>query len=485
MTMRTSLVMAAGAVLMAVATLPAQGERPSGLHEVDTRRIPAMRREISLDLRGVTLDAALQEIASRANLSLTYSLEVLPKRRTVSLSAEKIEVEQALREVLRDSGLDVVALSSGQVVVVRDRLRNRQPAHVVGVITGRVTDRTSGQPVVAAQVSVTGTTLGRITGEDGRYMIPNVPAGPVQVQARRIGYESQTQSVTVADGATATLDFVLTEAVAQLEQVVTTVTGNQRRAEIGNAIARIDADSTVRSAPVRDLGDLVNGRAAGVQVFFPNGVVGQAPRFRIRGVNSFTVRNDPLVIVDGVRVENSPGTLGAANLVALVFPQNTGRLADLNPEEIETIDIVKGPSAATLYGTDAANGVVLVTTKRGRAGEAAWTVYTEQGVSDVRADWPTNYFGWGRNTVTGAVQQCMLLALAAGQCRQDSVTTFNPMLDAPNSPLGTGHRQSYGLQVSGGATQLRYFFSGEFEDETGYLRLPDVEQEFLRQSRGG
>ncbi|MGH7717780.1 MAG: TonB-dependent receptor plug domain-containing protein, partial [Gemmatimonadaceae bacterium] len=402
----TPIAIAVSFALAAAATLPAQEDRRSSLHEVATQSIPAMRREISLDLRRVRLDAALQEIALRAGLPLMYSPEILPKNRTVSLSAEKIEVEHALREVLRTSGLDVIALSSGQVVVVRKDGGDPTP-RLVGTVTGRVTDRTTGQPVVAAQVAVAGTRLSRLTDETGQYVLPGVLAGEREVRVMRLGYEAQTRAVTVVDGGSVALDFSLAPLASRLAEVVTTVTGDQRRAEVGHVIGTIDADSLVREAPVTNLTDVINARVPGVQVIQYGGLTGFSPRVRVRGINSVSLGNDPLLVVDGVRVENS--TAGTT-----AFGQSSGRLNDLNPEEIESIELVKGPSAATLYGTDAANGVIVVTTKRGRPGPARWNLYVEQGLIDQPADFPDNYFSWGRNATTGAVQQCPLVQQAAG-----------------------------------------------------------------------
>ncbi len=291
--------------------------------------------------------------------------------------------------------------------------------------------------------------------------------------------------MTVADGETVELAIALTPQATVLDEIVATATGGQERYKIGNAIARIEADSTIAHAPVRDLGDLIAGRAPGVQVMFPNGLAGSAPAFRIRGLNSFTVSNDPIVIVDGVRVENSTANSAAFNGVLGDFVRTGGRLADLDPAEIETIDVVKGPSAGTLYGTDAANGAIVITTKRGTPGPARWVVRAEQGVvKPPVTDWFTNYYGWGHSTTTGAVQQCVLTAVAAGQCVRDSLTSFNPILGR-SSPLGTGHRQLWGLQVSAGSEQVRYLLAGSLENETGYVKLNDLERSYLAAAAGG
>jgi TonB-dependent SusC/RagA subfamily outer membrane receptor len=152
------------------------------------------------------------------------------------------------------------------------------------------------------------------------------------------------------------------------------------------------------------------------------------------------------------------------------------RVGDLNPEEIENIEIVKGPSAATLYGTDAANGVVVITTKKGRAGTPRWTTYLEGGLISDRNTYPTNYTIAGRSPGASAYRECTLPQISSGNCLLDSVRTYAPINDPDATPLGTGNRRQFGAQVSGGSEAVRYFLSAEREDETGVLELPDFER---------
>jgi TonB-dependent SusC/RagA subfamily outer membrane receptor len=309
--------------------------------------------------------------------------------------------------------------------------------------------------------------------------VADVAAGVWRLGIRRIGYAPADRIVTVAEGATAAVDFALTPVASRLNEVVTTVTGPQRRLEVGNVVGAIDADSVVRSSPVTSLSDLINARVPGTQIILSNGLSGASPRIRIRGVNSLTVSNDPLVVVDGIRVENSSGSRGSG------YGYTGGRLNDLNPDEIESLEIVKGPSAATLYGTDAANGVIVVTTKRGRQGHAMWTVYGEGGVIDQPAAFPDNYYAWGRATTTGAIQQCTLVQSAAHVCAIDSVTTFNPLRYSDTSPIGRGNRRQSGVQVSGGMAGLTYFVAGDYERETGFLEMPSSDRARISVERGG
>jgi TonB-linked SusC/RagA family outer membrane protein len=354
---------------------------------------------------------------------------------------------------------------------------------VVGTVAGRVTDAGTNTPVVGAQVMVVGTQIQAVTNGQGRYVLVQVPAGARTVVVKRIGYSDGSQQVTVGDNAETALDFALAPKAVTLTEVVVTATGEQRKLVIGNVVASVAVDSIVATAPITNVTDMLQGRVAGLLTFANSGITGSAPRIRLRGFNSLSQSNAPLMIIDGVRIENSTGAAG--NLGAgTSFGWSSGAVSELNPEEIESIDIVKGPSAATLYGTDAANGVIIIKTKRGQAGRTQFTVYTEGGLISQPSRWNDTYYAFGRSP-TGAQTRCSNLLRVGGGCTLDSLSVWSPMRDAASSPIGTGNRRQLGVQASGGVQQFRYFLSAETENETGYLQLSDSEIARLRNERGG
>ena len=448
---------------------------------VDVGRTPVLRRRIALEVDGATLAQALAEITRQSGLAFVYSRDVISPESPVRLRAEQITVAAALTELLLDAGVDVLLSSGMQAALVK---RGGVPVVQPGSLGGRVTDGGTGEALAGAEVLLEGTRWRTTTGEDGRYRLAEVEPGSYTLVARRIGYGRAALTVAIESGVDSVVDIALEPVATRLEELVATATGEQPRYRIGNAIATILPDSVLRTAPVQNLGELVAGRAPGVQVQFTNGAFGLGPQFRIRGINSMSLSNDPIVVIDGVRVDNSSGKIDF-NPFAVALMSSGGRLADINPEEIESVDIVKGPSAATLYGTDAANGVIVIKTKRGVAGPPRWHFYMEQGVNDTRPHWFTNYYGWGTNLGTGAVQQCRLLDVAAGICRQDSLTTRNPMLQSPFSPLGTGYLGTYGVQVAGGSPGFTYLLSGEYQRERGYIRMSPADVRTFTALRGG
>jgi TonB-linked SusC/RagA family outer membrane protein len=337
-------------------------------------------------------------------------------------------------------------------------------------VSGRVT-ATAGVPIPDVHVVVVGTSLFAITNADGRYTLRGVPAGPQNVRVSRLGYFEQKQAVTVVAGTPAVLDFVLVPAVISLQEVVTTATGEQRRVEIGNSISTVNAAERTKTAPITDVASLLVAQSPGVQVEPPN-TIGVGARIRIRGVNSLSLVNDPIYIIDGVRMTSANGSLASA-----IFTGGAAqsRANDLSPEEIESVEIVKGPSAATLYGTDAANGVIVITTKRGRAGATRYGVFAEGGVIHDFNTYPTAYTLVGKAPGSTVQKQCYLTQISAGTCVADSLRSFDLWADPFTTPLQNGYRQNAGLQISGGSEALRFFTSAQVEQNTGVLTIPQFD----------
>jgi TonB-dependent starch-binding outer membrane protein SusC len=348
-----------------------------------------------------------------------------------------------------------------------------------GVITGRVTDRATQAPIANAQILVVGTQIGARTDDAGQYRLGNVQPGTVRVRALRLGYESQLDTVVVSAGQTATADFSLIVTAARLDEVVIAATGgSERRRESGNSVASIAADS-VPKAVLNNVSDLVSSRAAGVVVTGTSGTTGGGSRIRIRGSNSVSLTNEPIIMIDGVRANADPG-----GSTISVGGQNPTRLDDLNPQEIENIEIIKGPAAAALYGTAAANGVVQITTRRGRAGRTTWNAYADAGsLSEITA-WPGNYQQVG-TAGTRRVSRCFLLLQAVGSCapKPDSLLAYNPLED--NSPFVDGFREQFGASATGGLTQFQYYLGADFSRERGVYPNNIARRVHLRSNLNG
>jgi TonB-linked SusC/RagA family outer membrane protein len=360
-------------------------------------------------------------------------------------------------------------------------------ARAQGTLAGTVTTQGASTPLQEARIIVLNTSLFATSGPDGKYIIRGVPAGTAEIRVIRVGYQEQKKSVMITNGQTTTLDFAMGQVVVQLAEVVTTATGEQRRVEVGNAVENVSVSKLVQDAPIRNVADVLTARMPGV-IVQSGGQTGSGTRVRVRGVSSISLANDPIYIIDGIRLSSNNNSAAFGN-----GGSNFSRLGDINPEDIENIEVVKGPSAATLYGTDAANGVIVITTKKGRAGAPRWNVYGENGLIDDMHQYDPNYALAGVDPKTGKPlilsAQCTLVKVSQGTCTgsdlktraqgglgYDSLRTFNPIMTPDVSPLHIGNRQAYGAQLAAGTDQLRYFLSASRDDEIGVLGIDNLEK---------
>ncbi|HET9010970.1 MAG TPA: SusC/RagA family TonB-linked outer membrane protein, partial [Gemmatimonadaceae bacterium] len=372
-------------------------------------------------------------------------------------------------------------------------------AQSTGTLSGHVIDRQTQRPIGSVQVRIVGTTRGTQTDESGAYRIVNVPAGATQMVAQRIGYTQQSRAVTVEANSITTVDFAMVQAVTTLDQVIVTATGREQTTrEIGSSVGALNT-ADVQMAPITSASELLQGKISGVVVTPSSGTTGGGSRVRIRGNNSMSLSNAPLIIIDGARVENSESSLGFG-----VGGQAPSRLNDLNPEDIETIEILKGPAAAALYGTAAANGVVQVTTKKGAAGRPEFRVWTESGSLKQQAEFPSNVYATGNLVVRNAAGAVVPASTPVGRCdiiRQaiganpvgtqvgcTAVTntyTRNPLEDALTTPFRGGNRQSLGGSVSGGSDVATFYLSSDYDKEQGITPMNGLQRLKLQANSTG
>ena len=380
------------------------------------------------------------------------------------------------------------SIAAATLLVVSLCIAATRTAEAQTAIGGQVVDSADGNPLEAARVLLTGTSLIETTNREGRFLFRNVAPGTYQVRVLRVGYKPATQSATVASNETASLTFSLTQAPVQLDELVTTATGQQRKLEIGNAVTTIDAAKVAEQAPITEFANLLSGRAAGVQVLKSSGTTGTGTRIRIRGSNSISLSNEPLYYLDGVRLESgsSSTTLNVGGFSDQSSNAGPSRINDIVPDDIESIEIVKGPAAATLYGIQASNGVVRITTKHGTAGPPLWTVFSEVGAVSDNNQYPLNYYGRVDPAVDslGLDGFCTIQNELNGDCTQSQLQTFQPLNNTATRPYKAGLRQMYGANVSGGSDQVSYFVSGTYENEKGPFRLPALEEDSIRAARG-
>jgi TonB-linked SusC/RagA family outer membrane protein len=312
---------------------------------------------------------------------------------------------------------------------------------------------TSLAPVPSVQVQVAGTAFGTTTDASGRFRIGGLDGESVTLEVRRIGFRPARVVATVGSN---DVRISLTEQSISLDQVVVTGTpGGQARREIGNAVTTVNAAEVTERGTVNNIQQLLNGRAPGVFVNPATGNVGTGARIRIRGASSLSLSNEPLIYVDGVRVNNAPAT-GPVNQG--FGSTSISRINDINPEDIESIEVIKGPAAATLYGTEASNGVVQIITKKGTIGKSRWNFSTRQGtnyIQNAAGRYPVNYFPVPVRGGAPTARDTVSINLVARE-------------DARGTPVfQNGHIGEYDISTNGGSSLFRYFAAAGLEDTEG------------------
>jgi TonB-dependent SusC/RagA subfamily outer membrane receptor len=321
-----------------------------------------------------------------------------------------------------------------------------------GSITGRVTDSTTATGVPSATVQLEGTRFGAIADQEGRFRMPSVAPGVYTAVARRIGYAARRRPVTVTAGQEVVVDFALMPATRSLDEIVVTgtVAGEQRRS-LGNAVSDINATDVLQKSQSPELGDLLKARAPGVTIAQNTGRLGGGPNIQIRGLSSMGLNNAPLLYVDGVRVDNSSATGPVQTGFGSQNAQVANRLNDINPEDIESIEIIKGPAAATIYGTEAANGVIQIITKKGNSTHPEWSMNVRAGsiyFRDPEGRLPTNFVPDGEGN---------LVPWNGAQAEADSGRKL----------FNTGSSQLYNLALSGGGLNTQYYVSSTYQFDRG------------------
>jgi len=312
-----------------------------------------------------------------------------------------------------------------------------------GTVRGRVVDAAGGRAIADAQVTIEGTRLGAISGANGDFTIPAVPTGPHNVLVRRIGFAPASKLVAVTTEGGNTGDIAITASALNLTEVV--VTGSAAPTEkrkIGTSIASVDSTLISRAEAVT-VDQALQGKVAGAQITQNSGGPGGGGvSVRLRGTNSFISGSDPLYIVDGVIVDN--GSAQLADLGIRSNPQN--RLADINPDDIERVEVIRGAAAAALYGSRANNGVVQIFTKKGTLGKPRFGLSARVSSNELREEQPFNLYPYLENGLP--------------------TQRFNYQPDIFHRATG----QEYNLTVEGGNEQTRYYISGNVMDEDGIMK---------------
>ena len=317
-------------------------------------------------------------------------------------------------------------------------------AQATGSLAGQVVEARTGEPMPGVNIIITELNRGAASDLDGNYTIPGLPPGTYDIVSRFIGFKDRNLTVTISAGQETTLNFQLEEDLLQLDEVV--VTGQAASTEKRKLAANVEVLNVrdIEEAPVTSVDQLLQGRVSGSSVRLQSAQPGQGALVNFRGVTSVFSSQTPVIYVDGVRVDNNTGTSQSLG------GETTSALSELLTSDIERIEVTKGGAASTLYGSDAANGVIQIFTKRGIAGSPTVTIRTEQGI-----DYPVSKFLLD----TGFA--------FPGTTSDPEHPDFGKTSFIEDNILETGHYQNYYGGISGGSANLTYNISGRLQNGDG------------------
>src|SRR5947207_224108 len=417
----------------------------------DAGPLSPLDRTVTLALERVSLKAALDAVARQSGVRIAYSRRVVPLDRPVSVQLDAVRVEAALDTLLHGTGVAPTLDRSGQILLVTEDGRPNRRALQTGSVAGTVRDAGSGAPLAAASVTVVGMRLTSTTQADGRYAIAGVPPGTHRLRARLLGYTPGDTTVVVQDGRESVVDFGLRGSAIELNPVVAVGYANVRKSDLTGAVSSVSAEEfATKAAPTVTLSSGLQGKAAGVHVIDNSGMPGVGARVRIRGNGSINANSEPLYVIDGLPAEQGSNSTDP----------KSNPLMSVDPSEIQSIDVLKDASATAIYGARGANGVVLITTRRGQAGKSRVTLESSAGTQTISKTIP----------VLNA-QQFMLLSNDAratanlSKLYSDAQIAAAQTYDYPAMMLRSGLQANQTISLSGGEQRLRYLLSGNFTRE--------------------
>ena len=436
-----------------------------------------LQKRISVDMKNTPLSKALREIADKGDLQLLYSDTFIPTGRIVSAKLEDVTVTEALQEVLAQTSTDFTLTSAGQIVLVPGEsgsgASSPPPPPKTGSISGTVIDAVTGEALPGANVVITGTTLGASSDVDGAFLVKDVPPGDYEVTVYFIGYKKPTRQVTVVAGETVNVNFLLNVSALKMDEVV--VIGSTIRAtrkELGNTVTTLKSRDLVGT---ETLTSAFQGKIPGARVTQNSGDPAGGFSVTLRGVSSVFGSSEPLYVLDGVVISNQSQNVTNLNVGvpgAVVLGQN--RLADINPEDIESIEVIPGGAAAAIYGSRAANGVVLITSKKGKPGPPRYSFTIGINANELRKEVYTNLLGKQFGSATQRLYPIAGTdpntgALTVG--RNFSTETVDvTRFDYQDQVFRTGNGYNSHFSVSGGTVNTSYFASLSSTVNEGIVR---------------
>ena len=454
---------------------------PNGNRRVDARGAVVLKRRICVHVADLPLADVLDTLGRVSGLHIAYSPGVVPAAARVSLSADDITVAAALTDVLSDADIDVELLPGDQAALVKrtpDVVETKKTKRFERRITGRVLDADNHEPVPQASVIAVGSPLGTLTGDSGTFAL-EIPDRVTSLIVRRIGYRQVTVTLQPDQN---DLTISLAKDVLHLEEMVVTGAATSISTKnSANAVAVV-GDSAINRVPTPTIENAIQGKIPGALIQQNNGgAPGGGMQVQIRGTTSIYANAYPLYVVDGVVVNNESinsglETISQANGNVGTNSQDNSpnRIADLNPQDIESIEVLKGASASAIYGSKASAGVIIITTKKGSAGKPRWDISQKVGHFSIANTYDLRTFptlesavAWARTYNQG--DSATIASEYAGPQDYQQQLFSNPQLSYETD-----------LSVSGTANKTQYFLSGLSKYDNGTMLNTGYNKQSIR-----
>ncbi|NJK97803.1 MAG: SusC/RagA family TonB-linked outer membrane protein, partial [Bacteroidales bacterium] len=402
----------------------------------------SQEQKINMNVKNLPLERVFQEIEKQTSFRFLYRLENVENEKA-DLAADNTTIQQLLDKLLNNRNITYRILENNLIVITPSE--KMQTVKVMGTVT----DATTGEPLPGVNVVVSGTTIGTVTDIDGKFTV-EVPTENASLIFSFIGYNSET----VAVGTGNNLEVKLIPDIKSLDEVIVVGYGTTSKKAVTGSVQKLVGDDIVSSNNT-NIASSIQGKAAGVQITQNSGDPNAGINIRIRGTSSINSGGSPLIVVDGI-----PGGMS---------------LNDINPSDIESIEILKDASAGAIFGSRAANGVVLITTKRGGKEKASLNFEYQQGVSTATKDWDIasgsellkiyDVANWNRNPAMKASQSPAAFPVYDwdGFSRTVAEGTNTNWKDIVQQK---GEYKLVTMQAAGGSEKTKFLLSGYYRDYT-------------------
>lgn len=455
-----------------------------------------LNERVSLTIKNGTLTTVLRAIERQVDIQFSYQREIVSSAEKLTLDIHSETVDNVLKQVLSPRRIYYRVIQNNKIILTKAPVESnsspvpdRVEEALIGkplidkTVTGTVTDET-GQGLPGVSVVINGSSRGTSTDAEGKYRLV-LPEGTVRLVFSYVGY--LPKEVTL--GSQTILNVTLSPDERGLDEVQVVAFGEQRKRDLTGSIASIKADA-IRTNSASSPDVALQGRAAGVQITQAGGTPGGAVRINVRGVASINSNAQPLVVIDGVPVLNSAFGSGGVTM---------NPLSEINPDDIESMEVLKDASASVLYGSRAANGVILITTKKGKSGKPTFDVSYQEGVTNATnrvklVDNGADYFSIlkraaAQNQLSGlAPASTNLVSLLPAGILQgsaanidpkllaDSTTLYNTRTDWLSQVLRQGSYRVATLGISAGTKKLSAYVSGSYRKDNGIVTGQSLER---------